>query len=164
MSAGNILEMVDIFQDLNQAQLAQIYSICEERLYKRGAMIVKENAPSKEFYIILEGEVEILVSPEKLPSEAETRQPRRIAYLDKGGSFGEVALVDEGLRSASARCASDTCRVLVLDRDRLMKLLKQDLEMGFVVIYNLAADLCLKIRQTTYLVRENLLYSPKKEA
>ena len=103
----------------------------------------------------MEGEVEVVVGSHG--------GSRRIALLQKGQTFGEIALVDQGLRSASVRCITETCRVFLIDRDDFIRLLKTNLDMGFSVMYNLAADLCLRIRQTTYLVRDSLLYVPPKE-
>lgn len=156
MADARILENVDIFSDLSTAQLELIFTVCRERTYGQGAMVVEEFTPSTEFYIVLDGELEVLVG------QNESGGPKRIAALDHGSSFGEIALVDQGLRSASVRCVSESCRLLVINRDDLMKLMKENLELGFKVIYNLAADLCLKIRNTQYLAREPLLYGPIK--
>jgi CRP-like cAMP-binding protein len=162
MTDARVLELVDIFSDLTPRQLQSIYTICQEKVFAQGVFIVEENTPSQEFYIILDGEVEILVSADQTP-EGKGRDLRRIALLKTGQTFGEIALVDQGLRSASARCVSKTCRLLMIDRDAFMKLLKSNLNVGFTVMYNLAADLCLKIRQTQYLMREGLLYGPRRE-
>ncbi len=163
MTDARILELVDIFQDLKPKQLEMVYNICKERIYSQGTFIVEENTPSKEMYVILEGDVEVIVDPNKFERGKEGRDFQRIALLQKGQSFGEVALVDQGLRSASVRCNSDTCRVFVIDRKDFMAIIKKDVELGFIVMSNLAADLCLKIRQTSFFVREKLLYSPSKD-
>jgi len=156
MTDARILEVVDIFADLSSEHLSLIYEICKEKVYPQGAMIIEEYTPSKEIYVLLDGEVEILVGLH------EPSGPRRIAVLNRGYSFGEIALVDQGLRSASVRCISPTCRVFELNRDSLMKLLKQNLGIGYAVMQNLALDLCLKVRQTQFLARESLLYVPRK--
>lgn len=156
MANSQTLFDTDIFSDLNAAQLERIYQICQRQDFYQGDIIFEENSPSQEIYIILEGEVEILVNPD--PFHREGQEPHCITRLRRGQSFGEVALVDQGLRSAAARCGSPTCNLLVIDRDRFIDLLRSDLKIGFVVLYNLAADLCLKIRRTTFVVRENLLY------
>src|SRR5512136_1607058 len=97
MSEAQILEIVDIFSDLTIQQLEQIYQICTQKVVTKGEVIVKENTPSTDIYIILEGEVEILIGSDKLKHTRE----EKIGILDRGQSFGEVALVDQGLRSAT---------------------------------------------------------------
>lgn len=162
MSKAQVLEDIDIFADLNSEQLEQIYRICKRKEFKQHEIIFEENSPSKEIYVILDGEVEILVNPD--PLHRDGHELHCIARLSHGQCFGEVALVDQGLRSATARCGSEACKLLVLDRDRFLRLLREDLQIGFTVLYNLAADLCLKIRRTTFAVRENLLYGKAEES
>lgn len=158
MSSAEILELVDIFTDLKASQLERIYSACTPKTYHQGDVIFAENSPSTEFYVILEGKVEIRVNPD---TANQNTAPQVIALLDRGQSFGEIALVDQGRRSASAVCGSTTCEVLVIKRQDFMRLMKEDYEMGFWVMSNLAADLCTKIRNTNYRARESLLYGGK---
>ena len=157
MTEVYVLEQVDIFEDLTAEQLALINEICRERSYSQGEIIFEENSPSREFCIIMEGEVEIQVDPDIIGGGEDEYQPSTIAVLRRGQSFGEVAIVDPGIRSASARCGSKSCKLLVIDRTDFLKLLTSDYQMGYVVMRNFAADLALKIRQTNLLVRESLM-------
>ncbi len=153
-----ILQQVDIFEDLSPDQLKLIDQICREQSFTRGQVIFEENSPSQEFCIIMEGEVEIQVDPDTIRSgNKNDYQPTTIAVLRRGQSFGEVAIVDPGVRSASAKCGSDVCQLLVIKRSDFLKLLESDYEMGYMVMRNFAADLALKIRQTNLLVRESLM-------
>lgn len=81
-----------------------------------------------------------------------------------GQSFGEVALVDEGLRSASARAAQKETRLLVIQRDKLIMLCETYPQLGYRLMYNLAADLAMKIRNTDLRIREQLLYKPQEKS
>jgi len=157
MSYTYVLEQVDIFQDLTSEQLVLINQICREQSFNHGELIFEENSPSHEFCVIMDGEVEIQVDPDTIGSGGDKYQPSTIAVLRRGQSFGEVAIVDPGVRSASARCGSQTCKLLVIDREDFLKLLTDDYQMGFVIMRNFAADLALKIRQTNLLVRESLM-------
>ena len=153
-----VLEQVDLFEDLTHTQLKLIDQLCREKSYTKDQTIFEENSPSQEFLIIMEGEVEIQVDPDTIrQGKKNDYQPTTIAVLRRGQSFGEMAIVDPGVRSASAKCGSDTCRVLALDRVDFVKLLESDYEIGYVVMRNLAADLALKIRQTNLRVRESLM-------
>ncbi len=160
--SANILEKVEIFTELDQEQLKQIYALCKEVVYFQGELIFAENSPSTEFYIILEGEVAIQVNPSIIRDSKTDHKPGTIAVLFPGQSFGEVALVDQGLRSASAVCNSMYAKTLVIKREDFIALLKSDPQMGFVVMTNLATDLCTKIRLSNLNLREGLLYLPAK--
>ncbi len=163
MSHAPLLEQVDIFADLDVQRLQRIAAICTERRYGEGDVIFRENTSSDELYIILEGEVEIQVDPRMLGISAdESPGPTTIAKLLRGQSFGEIALVDQGLRSASARCAVPSTQLLVIARDDLVRMCDNDFEMGYILMRNVASDLALKIRQTDLMVREQLLWTPRK--
>jgi CRP-like cAMP-binding protein len=157
MRYSELLSTVEIFADLNQEQIEKIEGICSERLFKQGDIIFKENNPSKEFYILVKGKVNIQLNPDLIVGGEGSHEPRTISTLTRGQSFGEVALVDKGVRSASAISDSAPCKVLMITRNDLLDLLRQDLEMGFIVMQNLAADLCFKIRSTNIIIREGLL-------
>lgn len=161
MQKKYILEQIDIFQELDSSQLSLIEQICQEKSYTQGDVIFKENLVSHEFYIIAEGEVEIQVDPDTIGDGSDIHQPTTIAVLRRGQSFGEVALVDPGVRSASARCRSESSKLLVIERKDFMDILENNYEMGYMIMRNLAADLALKIRQTNLMVRESLTYAKK---
>jgi CRP/FNR family transcriptional regulator len=153
-----VLQQVDIFEELSADQLKLIDNISREKVYNQGEVIFEENSPSREFYIILDGEVEIQVDPDTIgDSRRDDYQPTTIAILRRGQSFGEVAIVDPGVRSASARCGSESCKLIVIGRKDFVKLLEDDCKMGYTVMRNFAADLSLKIRQTNLMVRESLM-------
>ncbi|HTX80155.1 MAG TPA: cyclic nucleotide-binding domain-containing protein [Longilinea sp.] len=158
------LRNADIFYDLTVAQLELIEAICEERNYQKGDQIFGENAHSDELYIIVTGQVNILLNPKLVASKKESRyaEPETIARLREGQSFGEIALVDQGIRSASAWAGSDGTRLLLIRRDRLLLLCNTTPEIGYRIMYNLAFDLAQKMRNADLRIREALLYQKGK--
>ena len=146
MSYASLLERVDVFDELGKERLERISDICAEYRYNLGDLIFEQHSASDGLYVILGGEVDILMNQGD-PGGAQG-SPKPIAKLRRGQSFGEVALVDEGLRTATARAAAPDTRLLMLRRVDLMELCRQDYELGFILMRNLAGDLALKIRQT----------------
>lgn len=162
MPYTHLLEQIEIFTDLDNKQLQRISAICTERRYEPGDIIFHENTKSDELFVILQGEVEIQVDPKMLGVSADVSPgPTTIATLRRDQSFGEIALVDKGFRSASARCAAPGTRLLVIQRDDLIQLCEDDFEMGYLLMRNMAGDLAFKIRQTGLMVREQLLWAPR---
>jgi len=157
MAHAYILEQVDIFDELSPGHLELIEKICEEQNFNQGEVIFEESSPSTEFYIIVDGEVDIQVDPDAIGDGTDSYEPTTIATLRRGQSFGEVAIIDPGVRSASAKCASETCRLLKIDRGDFLRLLEDDYQMGYIVMRNFAVDLSVRIRQTNLLVRESLM-------
>lgn len=155
----NFLKQSDIFYQFTPTQLELVANLCEEVVFHADEVIFKENSSSKELYVIVQGEVDILINrgtTGSLSSKGRTA----VARLRRGQSFGEVALVDEGLRSASAHAAQKDTRLLVIPRDKLIMLCETYPQLGYRLMYNLAADLAMKIRNTDLRIREQLLYKP----
>jgi CRP-like cAMP-binding protein len=161
MSVVNVLKQADIFDELTNTQLELIGSICTERHYQAGDIIFEENTPGDELYVIASGEVEIQVDPSLIGKDASTGS-HTIATLRRGQSFGEVSLVDEGLRSAGARCSQQDTHLIVIPRDKLMLLCDTYPQLGYRLMRNLAADLAMKIRHTDLQVREQITWANKE--
>ena len=158
MNFVNILKRTDIFYDLSDEQLKKVADVCYQVGYGAGEMIFEEQSASGELYIIARGEVEILVDPSLVEASSTSHRPVTIATMRAGQVFGEIALVDQGLRSAGARSASDNTSLLVISRSELLSLCDQDPELGYRVMRNVAADLALKMRGADLTIREQLLW------
>ncbi len=157
----NFLKQSDIFFQFSPTQLELVANLCREIVFQEGETIFRENSEGKELYVIAQGEVEILINPALIgaPTSGEL-EDTRIATLRRGQSFGEVALVDEGLRSATACASQKDTRLLVIPRDKLIMLCETYPQLGYRLMNNLAADLAMKIRNTDLRIREKLLYRP----
>lgn len=156
----NFLKQSDIFYQFTPTQLELVANLCQEVTFNAGDIIFQENSSSKELYVIVQGEVDILISRGVTGQLTKSENP--VARLRRGQSFGEVALVDEGLRSASARAAQKDTRLLVISRDKIIMLCETYPQLGYRLMYNLAADLAMKIRNTDLRIREQLLYRPSE--
>ncbi|MDZ4670699.1 MAG: cyclic nucleotide-binding domain-containing protein [Phototrophicales bacterium] len=161
MSVVNVLKQADIFDELTNTQLELIASICTDRHYQANDIIFEENTPGDELYVIASGEVGIEVDPALVGKEPSSGS-HIIAVLRRGQSFGEVSLVDQGLRSAGARCTQQDTHLVVIPRDKLMLLCDTYPQLGYRLMRNLAADLAMKIRHTDLQVREQLTWAHKK--
>ena len=159
----NFLKQGDIFYQFTPTQLELVANLCQEATYQKDDLIFRENSTSKELYIIVQGEVDIIVDPSLVSSVDTNSENKTIATLRRGQSFGEVALVDEGVRSASACAVQNDTRLLIIPRDKLIMLCDTYPQLGYRLMYNLAADLAMKIRNTDLRIREQLLYKPQSK-
>lgn len=159
----NFLKQCDIFYQFTPTQLELVANVCQEATFQKDDLIFKENSSSKELYVIVQGEVDIVVDPSLVGTMEDGIENRVIATMRRGQSFGEVALVDEGLRSASACASQKDTRLLIIPRDKLIMLCDTYPQLGYRLMYNLAADLAMKIRNTDLRIREQLLYRSRDE-
>ncbi len=158
MSVTAILRQADIFYDFNQNQLELIASICYERTFKRNEAVFVEQGHSDELYVVANGEIAIQVDSRLIGSKQEATGPRTLAIARRGQSFGEMALLDEGRRSASARCVNGPARLFVIPRDKLLQLCETYPQLGYRLMFNLAIDLSMKIRNADLRIRDQMFY------
>jgi CRP/FNR family cyclic AMP-dependent transcriptional regulator len=156
-----VLRDADVFYNLSAEQLERIAAICTMIRPSKGTILLRENCPGDEMYLISSGSVDVLVDPAMLGLKTDAA-PTTVATLRRGQTFGEVVLVDEGLRSAIVRVAEDNTVLLSIRRDDLIRLCEQDYELGYLIMRNIAADLAFKIRSTDLMVREQSLWHSKE--
>jgi putative ABC transport system ATP-binding protein len=100
---------------LTHSEMVQLSARLEPISYAPGAVIVRQGDPADHFYIILKGEVEILLEQ----NDAETP----IARLISGEFFGEAGLLQGGRRTATVRAGSASGTVLMVLDQRSFKTL-----------------------------------------
>ncbi len=111
--------------------------------FPAGAYVFRQGESGAEMFIIQEGKVEILVQqgPRGVP----------LAVLGEGDFFGEMAVLEELPRTASAR-ALTPCRLLRIDRATFDQLIRHDPEIAIRML----RKLCHRLRS----VQPHLLEAP----
>lgn len=90
------LKGTELFRDLTDAELDLLAPFVKSETFKRGEAIFRERDPAGKFYVVEAGVVELTRA-----GRADHR-PARVSILERGDLFGELALADEGPRTASA--------------------------------------------------------------
>ncbi len=140
MNLTQVLQSVDLFEGLAVDEIEQVAHVCTEQRFSKGQIIAKEGEQGDELYIITEGFVEVLLG-EKPSSSA-----RVVVSLGSGQVLGEMALLDQGPRSASLKATSEPTILQVIQRNQFDKLCQENTHIGYIVMRNLAADLSFKLR------------------
>ena len=131
------LKNVPIFENLSDKELSDVARLTHERTYKKDEHVFKKLAPAEGMYVILDGEVKIT------DSDSDTI----FATLGSGDFFGELALLDEEPRSASA-IATLPARLIGFFRTDLLTLMKRSPELGNKILLNLSRVLGERLRRT----------------
>jgi len=134
-----IIKLIEIFHRLNDTQLHEITAIAKRESYKGGDTIIEQDTPGDSMYIIVQGQVEIL----KRDAEGDMQTA---LFLGEGQVFGELALLDQGLRTATIIADDDPTIVYSLTRDSIEGLCRADTALGYQLMRNLALDLAFKLR------------------
>ena len=132
-----VLENVPIFEHLTEKELSEVVRLTHERTFKKDEHVFKKLAPAEGMYVILDGGVLIT------DSDSETI----FATLESGDFFGELALLDEEPRSASA-ISTMPSRLIGFFRTDLLTLMKRSPELGNKILLNLSRILGERLRRT----------------
>jgi CRP/FNR family transcriptional regulator, cyclic AMP receptor protein len=89
------LRNVPLFAELDERELDQLARQMHERRFPEGADVTSEGAGGAGFFIIAEGNADVTVAGEHRAS------------IGPGDFFGEIALIDTGVRSASITAATE---------------------------------------------------------
>lgn len=137
----NILRNVMLFASLTDDELMSVAKICKEKTLKRGDLLAEQGTMGDELFIVMDGFVEVSVV-------GGTGDASHILVnLGSGQIIGEMALIDQGPRSATVRAISDPTIVQVIRREDFDALCEQNTRIGYIVMKDIAADLSFKLRQ-----------------
>lgn len=155
-SIAATLSVTELFDNMTQTQLELVAAICEHDSYQVGDILVRENESTDDMYVIARGTVEVVVDPAFVDAgeKQEIVEPVVLTELRQGQVFGEVALVDQGIRSATIRVSQEGTQLLRIPRERLIMLCDTYPELGYKLMKNVAADLAFKIRNTDLTIRQ----------
>lgn len=122
----------------------------EQRLFARfgkevprGTILFRENEPGQEMYIIQSGKVKI--------SKKVRDIEKTLTILDKGEFFGEMSILNNKPRSATAEVIEDA-RLLVIDPQTFETMVRNNTEIAVRIIKKLSA----RLQEADYQI-ENLL-------
>jgi CRP/FNR family cyclic AMP-dependent transcriptional regulator len=99
-------------QKLSSMEINFLATLSKERKYGPSQVIFREGEMGNEMYVVLEGRVMI---SKYIPGAGE----EALAFLERGGYFGEMALIDNEPRSADAKAHEEGAVVLVISREVL---------------------------------------------
>jgi PPM family protein phosphatase len=123
-----VLKKVDIFSSLEDNEAKKIAPLFKERTYSAGEAMAEEGQHGIGFFVIESGTAKVTVRGEER------------TQLGPGSHFGEIALIDDGARTATVTAETDvTAHVLVAWDFR--PLVKDDPELAWNLLQGVAAIL-----------------------
>ena len=132
-----LLKNVVLFKDLSMRELAMVSSLMHKRSYIADEVIFDEGEEGQGLFVVLSGRVKIT-----LPANVDTI----LIELGPGAFFGEVALLDQSVRTAQARAIEDT-QIVALFRAEFYSLLQTHSGIASRISFQLAKVLAARLRQ-----------------
>jgi CRP-like cAMP-binding protein len=99
-----LLKRAPLFAECSKSELAALATTADELDLREGAVLTREGASGREFFVLIEGTVRV------------TRKGRTIAELGAGDWLGEIALLTESPRTATATATTPVRILVVTDR------------------------------------------------
>lgn len=135
----NALSRAQIFAGLPRRLLARLSTQLLEKAYTPGDLVFRQGDPGRGLFVVLEGEVEVV---RETPEGEE-----RLATFGAGQGFGELALIDDLPRSATARVLAPTT-LLILYRTHFEALVDGDRRVALALMQNLLRMLASYVRSS----------------
>ncbi len=134
------LSQVYLFRELTPSEIDTLLSISKEKRVRKDEVVFKEGDTGDAFYFIVSGSVRISTIVPGVGEEALT-------ILREGEYFGEMALIDDAPRSASAIANDDTI-LLLIEKDNFRKLLAQETGIAYKLLWVFTKTLSARLRKT----------------
>ena len=146
------LKSLSLFKDLSSRDLGHLLQSVHSRTYQEGEILFLEGDIGRALFVLETGKVELT----KLDPAG---RPQRLVVLGPGDFFGEMALLEQLPRSASAT-ALERSLVHLLYRSKLEALLHYYPRIGVSIMHHLAKLLSARLRRTS----QNLVVGPAAQA
>ena len=133
MVTENLLVTIPLFASLNKRQKKLLSNRFITRQYKAGDSIVTQGKGGAGLFTITTGKAEAVI-------ESTDGEKTVVNHFGPTDFFGEIALLDDGPRTASVVAQEDTT-CMILSREDFIAAMKNDADMGVVISEELAKRL-----------------------
>jgi len=131
-----VLARMPLLAWCTREELLDVAAVARPRRLADGERVFTEGQPGTELFLLVQGEVSVV--------SAGTG----IARFGPGSTFGEMAMLDQPLRSATVDALSDI-ELLVIEREAFFALLKGNTTLAVKLLWNLLVDVSGHLRRTT---------------
>jgi CRP-like cAMP-binding protein len=138
-----LLKQVELFQGLSAAQLEKIVAIGALQQFPEEAVLFEQGSAGDALYVIVSGQVGIRFDRPGGGSHTAL-------FMGAGQLVGEMALLDQGPRSATVAAVGGEASAIRISSAAFMELCQRETGIGFTLMRNLAMDMSFKLRQRNY--------------
>ncbi len=138
---ASALERVGLFQGFERAEIERIVARGCLIEFPGGAILFREGDPGEGLYLVVDGSVRIIKTVVNVGEEA-------MAVAEAGDFFGEMALIDDMPRSATAE-AREASRLFLLKKADFLDITYSDPALGCKVLWALCRSFSRRLRETT---------------
>lgn len=162
MNLVQVLKRCEVFVGLSDSDLEKIAHLpsWHRSTYATGESIFQENIEARDFYILEEGEVSLVVASQKEGTKESVQIP--VDTITTGDVFGWSALVAPHLRTMSAICVKPSSIISVRGAE-LTILMDDNHSLGYEVMKGLVRVIGARLRILPDSLAGKKRLLPKKE-
>lgn len=152
MIAVPALKEISVFSDWTDKELEKIIPYLLEESIEKGQLLFQQNDPPLKFYFVKSGCIELRM-------EITAIKDTRLAHIKTGEMFGEMSVIDNKPRSATAAAFVAT-GLISMSKDKFYEFLtKHDKGITSKLLLNIIKDLSLRLRIADDEIRHLKLYT-----
>ena len=136
---------LDLFAGLDTAKIEAVRGLLSRRVYARGETVFREGDPGQQLFVIAKGEASVRIHP------AGATRDIRLVTFSPGTVFGEVALLDTEVRSASVQ-ADEELVCYVLEQEAFQQLAASHPSIALTLLRNLGRELSNRLRRANRVI------------
>ena len=134
------LSELDLLKGLSAEDYRLIEPIVRPLVFEKGEVIIREGAEAKLFFVVARGTVSV-----QIRVQGQNGRKKRVASIGPGLSFGEMALLDGGKRSADI-VADEKVICYGLAVDQLVELAAEHPNIMITILRHLTRDFSERLR------------------
>jgi len=142
----NLLQNIPLFKNLTENELEKILQLAFVKEYKKGFTLFFQGMQGGVMYVILRGSISI-IGKDKDGGEHE------IVVLRRGDYLGEMSMIEEERRSATARVSEDAL-LLVITKKCFSTMLETDPSITSKLLLEFLITMSQRLRNTTTMLNE----------
>jgi len=138
---NNFLKYVHIFSDLDEESIEKISKLCIRKTFNKESVVLFEDEAGSALFLIIKGRV-------KISRITNDGKEAILSILNEYDFFGDMAIIDNQSRSASAIAMSDS-ELFIIQRNEFMDLLQNHPEISI----NLLKELTRRLRNASMIIK-----------
>ena len=121
----------ELFKDFTDSNLKEVLLFCKEKTFNPRSHLYNYGERGKEFFVLLEGDVELQISTDHNYGLA-------MVHVKQGDAFGFSALLDPYIYTSTATCLTKV-KVIAIEVDPFLSFVSnQNIQLGFLIMRNMA--------------------------
>jgi len=141
------LRKLNLFKMLNEHELERMAEISSLKMLTRDNILFYEGELPQYFYLLLEGNLKLYKTDLKGNEIV-------IHYFTQASFIAEMASLESVKFPATAIVMSEEVEVLLIDKEKFLKILQEDAEFSF----NFIKSMTLKVKHLELVINRNMVY------